>query len=755
VSTRISRRFRVFVSFCALFVALFSSKAAGAEPIRLWHAQRGDEEKALQEIIALWKGEPVAPLAVPADAYKSKVSAAVQFGEGPDLFIDAHNRLGDYLSRKVVAPAGDALETTAFAEPTLDAVRMAGEAYGVPITQKSVALYLNTDLVREVPADLEGIAELADKLPGGVFPLAYQSQNVYYHAAFLHAFGGRMLTADDRFGFVGAEGEQSLELVLGLRAKRVLPEETDGALVTNLFRSGKAAFAIDGPWLATNLAETPSLHYRVVPLPKLRANGRFLEPYLGVEAVMLTPKGAARPEVRALARLLASPEATKIRARLARTLPARSDIELPAGDEFLAAFAEQAKRSVPMPASLAMDAVWNPAERALRKALRGDTLPGPALREARTRFEDVTRPPPPPASPTGGLVVFGLLLLLGAFQLVRRAKDPEIRKEVRRSLPAYAYVTHAVVAVGLLVVLPLLMIAATSLFGGSIHSFKDLGADKYVALDNFIQILTARGGSLLSTGSFYVVLLVTILWTVLNVFFHVVLGVALALLLSRPILRLKAFYRVLLIIPWAVPSYVTALAWKGMFNRQFGAVTGIIFAVNDALGTSLEPISWFARFPTSFAANLATNVWLGFPFMMVVTIGALTAVPDDVLEAAKVDGATRWQRLWLVTLPMIRPSLLPAVTMGAVWTFNMFNVVYLVSGGEPDGSAEILVTEAYRWAFTRNAQYGYAGAYAVLIFLMLFGRQRFADWWDERRERRERREKEGGGAAMAKAGGAA
>jgi len=107
--------------------------------------------------------------------------------------------------------------------------------------------------------------------------------------------------------------------------------------------------------------------------------------------------------------------------------------------------------------------------------------------------------------------------------------------------------------------------------------------------------------------------------------------------------------------------------------------------------------------------------------MMVVTIGALTSVPDEVLEAAEIDGAGRFEKLRLVVLPMIRPALLPAVTLGAIWTFNMFNVVFLVSGGDPDGTTDILVSEAYRWAFTREAQYGYAAAYAVLIFLLLSG----------------------------------
>ena len=263
-----------------------------------------------------------------------------------------------------------------------------------------------------------------------------------------------------------------------------------------------------------------------------------------------------------------------------------------------------------------------------------------------------------------------------------------------------------------LVVLPLAAGAATSLFAGTRDD------PRYVGFGNYVSILTARGGALLGHGSFYLTLLVTVLWTVVNVTLHLAIGLGLGILLSRPLLRLKAVYRVLLILPWAVPSYVTALAWKGMFHRQFGAINAILAVVGA------EPVSWFSRFETAFAANVSTNVWLGFPFMMVVTMGALTSIPKEVLEAAEVDGATRWQRFRLVTLPLLRPALMPSVVLGAVWTFNMFNVVFLVSGGEPDGTTDILVSEAYRWAFTRDNQYGYAAAYAVLIFLLLAGGSR-------------------------------
>jgi arabinogalactan oligomer/maltooligosaccharide transport system permease protein len=116
---------------------------------------------------------------------------------------------------------------------------------------------------------------------------------------------------------------------------------------------------------------------------------------------------------------------------------------------------------------------------------------------------------------------------------------------------------------------------------------------------------------------------------------------------------------------------------------------------------------------------VVTNTWLGFPFMMVVTLGALSSIPSELEEAATLDGASRWQRFTAIVLPHIKPALLPSVLLGSVWTFNMFNVVYLVSGGEPGSQTDILVSEAYRWAFERGERYGYAAAYSVLIFLFL------------------------------------
>lgn len=683
----------------------------------LWHSYRGEEEKTLVELAGRYEAEHgmhVELLALPFDAYTAKLTAAVPHAHGPDLFIDAHERLGIYRRESVVAPVGDALpdaDVASYDPGAVDAITLDGQRWAVPLSTKCLALYVDDDLVKHVPP-LEDFAAMRASLPPDAYPLAYEAENPYHHAAILSAFGGRLLNPDGSYGFIGPAAEQSLALVQRFIAEHVIPADASGALVEQLFASGRAAMSIDGPWLAADLP--PSLHYHVQPLPPLRDGGGILRPPLTVESVMLSPQGAARPEARALARWLGGEVSAVARAteahQVVTNVAAWRDPGV-AGDALLAAFHEQQKDAVAMPTSTRMRAVWVPVQEAMRRVLRGDDVKV-ALADGERRFEDALKPPPPPPSPAPLAIAVGALALLGAFAALRRARSPEFRAELRASKTAYRYVAHAALVVVVLVVLPLAAGALTSLFAGTRSD------PRYVGLGNYVAILTARGGPLLGHGSFYATLAVTVLWTVCNVAMHVLLGVVLGVVLSRPAMKLKAAYRVLLVLPWAVPSYVTALAWKGMFHSQFGAVNALL------AGLGVPPVSWFSHFATAFTANVATNVWLGFPFMMVVTLGALTSIPKEVLEAAEVDGATRWQRFWGVTVPLLRPTLLPAVVLGSVWTFNMFNVVFLVSGGEPDGSTDILVSEAYRWAFTRDAQYGYAAAYAVLIFLILAGASR-------------------------------
>jgi len=294
----------------------------------------------------------------------------------------------------------------------------------------------------------------------------------------------------------------------------------------------------------------------------------------------------------------------------------------------------------------------------------------------------------------GTLAAFCVLAFNGTLRVVRG---------VVAEPAAYLYVTPAMVGMLICVFVPFAM-------GIGIAFFTTEG--DFVGLSNFDEILLPEATA---DVDFYLTLGVTILWTLLNVVLHVALGLALALALNRPLMRLRAVYRVLLILPWAVPNYITALIWKGMFHFQYGAINVLLRAVG------VDPVVWLGEtgsFATNFTANLVTNTWLGFPFMMVVSLGALQSIPSDLYEAASIDGASRWQRFKHITAPLLRPALFPAIILGSIWTFNMFNVIYLVSNGAPSNTTNILITEAYR-AFAVLQRHGLAAAYSLFIFVIL------------------------------------
>jgi len=284
---------------------------------------------------------------------------------------------------------------------------------------------------------------------------------------------------------------------------------------------------------------------------------------------------------------------------------------------------------------------------------------------------------------------------------------------------AYGFVLPAMAGMILLVMFPFLYGVVLSFTKQTLYNVNQPLWDLWIGLDNYVDILSdfsirsaSDTGYNINFNNFYWTLFFTILWTVSNVTIGVTVGLILALILNAKDLRLKPAYRVILILPWAVPNYITALIWRGMFHQQFGVINQVIQIFGG------EPLAWFDTWYTSFFAVVATNGWLSFPFMMVVSLGALQSIPGDLYEAARVDGASRWQQFRFVTLPSLKPALVPAIILSVVWTFNMFNIIYLVSGGQPAGATEILITDAYKIAFEQY-RYGYAAAYSTVIFLVL------------------------------------
>lgn len=263
-------------------------------------------------------------------------------------------------------------------------------------------------------------------------------------------------------------------------------------------------------------------------------------------------------------------------------------------------------------------------------------------------------------------------------------------------------VAPAAVVVALVVVWPFIYNIALSFSNMSllhIHDWEFIGPRQYEKV--------------FSDSIFYSILGKTLLWTVVNVFFHVAIGVALAVILHENVPG-KRLFRTLLILPWAIPAVVTALTWRGMFHYEYGAVNLILTKV-----FAQTPIQWLNDPIGTFAACVITNVWLGFPFMMVVALGGLQSIPKELYEAAMIDGASAWQRFRTITLPMLVPVLTPAIILGFVWTFNKVDIVWLVSnGGEPADQTHILVSYVYRAAFNLY-RYGYAAAGSMIIFLLL------------------------------------
>jgi arabinogalactan oligomer / maltooligosaccharide transport system permease protein len=309
-----------------------------------------------------------------------------------------------------------------------------------------------------------------------------------------------------------------------------------------------------------------------------------------------------------------------------------------------------------------------------------------------------------------GLILFAFFALGAATRTGRALRD---------NRHAYMYVLPAMFGMLILVFFPFAYGITLSFTEQTALNVGEPITELFVGFSNYLRILgdfqvfrSTAEGAVINYQNFYWTLFITVCWTVTNVTVGVTFGMLLALALNTRGLRFTNLYRVLLILPWAIPNYITALIWRGMFHQQFGVINQAIQMFGG------EPVAWFDGVFSAFMTGLITNGWLSFPFMMVVILGGLQSISQDMYEAATIDGASKWQQFWQITLPSLKPTIIPAVIISVVWTFNMFNVIYLVSGGEPAGANEILITKAYKIAF-EEYRYGYAAAYSVVIFLIL------------------------------------
>lgn len=233
----------------------------------------------------------------------------------------------------------------------------------------------------------------------------------------------------------------------------------------------------------------------------------------------------------------------------------------------------------------------------------------------------------------------------------------------------------------------------------------------WVGFKTFANIFTVD----IWRSTFFDVLGWTVVWTLLASTLQITIGVFLAILVNQKDLKLKRFIRTMFVLPWAVPGFVTILVFAGMFNDSFGVINNDILAF-----FSISPIPWMTDALWTRVALILIQGWLGFPYIFIVTTGILQSIPEDLYEAAVIDGATSWDKFMNITLPVILTSMAPTLITQYTFNFNNFNIIYLFNGGGPAtpgstaGGTDILVSWIYKLTM-QSSQYALAAALTILL----------------------------------------
>ena len=234
-----------------------------------------------------------------------------------------------------------------------------------------------------------------------------------------------------------------------------------------------------------------------------------------------------------------------------------------------------------------------------------------------------------------------------------------------------------------------------------------------IGLGNFQDIFSKASVQL------YPVLIWTVIFALSTTIINVIVGLLLGILLNNKRLKFRNFYRSILILPWAVPGVISIQLWVALLNQNFGGLNRLLGLFGGL------PIPWLTDPLWAKVAILVVNLWLGFPYMMTATLGALSAISDELYEAAEMDGATKLEQVQFITLPMLQAAFTPIVLATFAFNFNNFGIIYLLTGGGPaeEGreatarATDILLSWGFNTAFTgAGAQaYGLAGAVSVIV----------------------------------------
>jgi multiple sugar transport system permease protein len=259
--------------------------------------------------------------------------------------------------------------------------------------------------------------------------------------------------------------------------------------------------------------------------------------------------------------------------------------------------------------------------------------------------------------------------------------------------------TGLVFALPALIVL-FMLIAYPVFYTGLLSVTDDQG--QFTGLQNFSDVLRPR----VTTQALWN----TLWWVVGSIFFQVVLGVAVAILLNQNFAG-RALVRSITLIPWLIPGIVAATTWAWMFHTEFGIINYML----TSTGALDEPVGWLTRSNTVMPAMIAINVWKLFPFVAIMVLAGLQSIPQELYEAARMDGANYWEEVRHVMLPQIRPVITAVTLLLVIWALNAITIIYAITKGGPANRTVITPIQIFRLAF-ENVEFNQAAALSVMFF---------------------------------------
>ncbi len=725
----IAHRLFVFSGVLTIFWLGGCRPASEKTTVTLWHQMTVGERVVLME--QLQRFEQLHPDIVVKAPYKeteelrSGFQAAALAGTGPELVFGPSDTLGTFVTMGIVQdmqPWFPASRQEDFLEQALTWLPAPGDEgqWLVQIGDRvgnHLALVYNRNLISDPPRDTNELVELAVQSTrntdnGKQYGLVWNFVEPFFLIPFITGQGGWVFEEGTSIPNLDTpEVTAALAFVADLQNKyKVLPANCDYETADSLFKDGNAAMIINGDWSWSQYLENEKIDAVVVPLPVVASTGLPMGPMVATKGYSLNvhTTGEQAEAAMKLVQFMTAAETQREFTRRLKTLPSRKSLlndPLLASDPTLVASAQQMKNGRAMPVVPELRAIWDGMRPSYQELLGGGVTPSQAAAQMQTDAVKKIAIMNQDNRPTivGWLLqVAGVALLVGLVAWQRK-NWAQLLGDLREKPFAYLLIFPAMLVIAATIVYPFVYNIVLSFSNMSLRNFRDW---QITGFQNYTQVLTE--------GTFFYVFIKTIIWTVVCVFFHLAIGLLLAACLNGPV-RGKGLYRILLILPWAIPAYITALTWRGMFNYDYGAIN---LMLTQWFGFS-QGLNWLGDEFLAFASCVITNIWLGFPFMMIIALGGMQGIPAEMYEAARIDRVSRWKQFWHITLPMLKPVLVPATTLGAIWTFNNLNVVWLVTNaGEPADKSHILVSYVYKAVFNLY-QYGYGAALSMIIFFLL------------------------------------